>query len=391
MDELCVCLTFDIIGVVTMGLEMNAQVPGQENEILLEIRNTLDLYTKPRSSWARVIPFMNRGVDKQKAYHSQQVDRMIKDIVCKEYARVTAGKMDNSRSVLALSLQGTDELTPDLLQTTSDNLRTFIFAGHDTTSIMLQWAFYELSKSPRQQAAICKELDDLLGTDTDPSVIRAKILAQPDLLSRMPYTAAVMKETLRLHPPAATARSEFLNTRSPPLDRLLVSWITDQKKNPVSPPGTGFHVTMPDKTQLNIDGFNIYVCQGPLHRDPNVYGPTAHDFLPERWLEDGASIPAGSWRPFERGPRGCIGIELANIEAKVVFACTVRRYEFIKLGLGELELDPGTGKPILDDKGYYYKTKSTLFNVSHYLKIPGKIEFAEAELNSRSTEHTGYG
>lgn len=75
-----------------------------------------------------------------------------------------------------------------------------------------------------------------------------------------------------------------------------------------------------------------------------------------------ANIPESAWRPYERGPRRCTGAELANMEALVVLACVARQYDFVKVGLGEFELDEKE-KPILDDKGYY-KTKSTLFTVS---------------------------
>jgi cytochrome P450 len=109
-----------------------------------------------------------------------------------------------------------------------------------------------------------------------------------------------------------------------------------------------------------------------------VYGETADDFMPERWTGDvdtssatvdedgtttGASkIPISSWRAFERGPRNCIGQELANLEARVILACVMRRYDFVKIGTGEVETDE-KGQPIVDEKGKY-KTKSELISVS---------------------------
>lgn len=46
-----------------------------------------------------------------------------------------------------------------------------------------------------------------------------------------------------------------------------------------------------------------------------------------------ASLPAGAWRPFERGPRNCIGQELAMLEAKVVMCAVTRGLKFEKVGL----------------------------------------------------------
>ncbi|KUI57502.1 hypothetical protein VP1G_04771 [Cytospora mali] len=332
LDELCVTLTFDVIGAVTMDQDFNAQMPGKQSEILLAFRGISEQYTNRRGP---SLPGMNWRRERIRRRLAYKLDGMLKKLVQEEYAKVVSGET-KSRSVLALSLQGTEELTPELLQQTSDNLRVFLFAGHDTTSILLQWAFYELSKSPQQQKAIRAELDELFGTDADPKVVREKLLAPggPELLSRMPYTSAVIKETLRLHPPAASVR--------------------------MAAPGTNFQLNLPGGKQVCPDGCVLYLCSGAIHRDRKIYGETADDFVPERWLGDTSSLPASAWRPFERGPRSCIGLELANIEAKVILACAARRYDFLKVGLGELELD-GEGKPVLDEKGYY-RTKSQLFN-----------------------------
>lgn len=332
MDEVCGALTFDIIGAVTMGLDLKAQFPGQHHEIVLAFQRLHGQYVNYRR---RNIPFLNWRNERRRRQYGSELDRLVKDIIRESYGRIISSKT-KSRDVLALSLEGTEKLTPELLQVTSDNLRTFLFAGHDTTSILLQWAIYELSRSPRQLQSLCAELEELLGSDTDPAATREKLLRQPDILNQMPYTAAVIKETLRLYPPAGSVR--------------------------MSPPGTGFRLRLPNGEYIAADGVSMMISPGQLQRDPSVYGETAHDFLPERWLNDASGIPAGAWRPFERGPRGCIGQELTNIEAKIILACVARRYSFVKVGLGELELDE-KGSPITDERGYF-KTKSTLFNVS---------------------------
>lgn len=340
LDELCVTLTFDVIGAVTMDHDFNAQIPGQQSEILLAFSGIAELYA---TRGGPKLPGMDWRTERKRRRLAKKLDGMLKDIIREEYAKVVSGET-KSRSVLTLSLQGTEELTPELLQQTSDNLRVFLFAGHDTTSILLQWAFYELSKSPQQQKAIRAEHDELFGTDADPGTVREKLLAPggSEILSRMPYTSAVIKETLRIHPPAATVR--------------------------MTTPGTNFQLSLPGGKQICVDGCVLYLCAGVIQRDRKVYGETADDFVPERWLGDTSSLPASAWRPFERGPRSCIGQELANIEAKVILACAARRYEFQKVGLGELELD-GEGRPVPDEKGYY-RTKSELFNVSYTERTP---------------------
>lgn len=90
-----------------------------------------------------------------------------------------SAKIANYEIQQALSLQGIDKLTPQILQQTSDTIRGFLFAGHDTTSILMQWAFYELSRRPASQKALRDELDEVLGPDPSPSAVSDKLLG-PD-------------------------------------------------------------------------------------------------------------------------------------------------------------------------------------------------------------------
>jgi hypothetical protein len=76
--------------------------------------------------------------------------------------------------------------------------------------------------------------------------------------------------------------------------------------------------------------------------------------------DDPTVIPASAWRPFERGPRNCIGQELANIEARVIVACAARRYQVEKVGIGEKALDEN-GNGVLDENGVF-KVKSEMYS-----------------------------
>ena len=73
-----------------------------------------------------------------------------------------------------------------------------------------------------------------------------------------------------------------------------------------------------------------------MQRDPEHFGPTADSFIPERFMSypDPDLDPSiynfnpHAWRPFEKGPRNCIGQELVLIELKVILALTLREFDF---------------------------------------------------------------
>ncbi|KAE8320592.1 cytochrome P450 [Aspergillus sergii] len=359
MNELCTNLTFDIIGSVTLGIDLHAQQgKDYQNEMIRLFREICSTYYG-NTNRRNMIPswdFLRRR------WLVHKLDVMIKNHIRQIFTRKSqtsnAGhelKIE-SRSILSLCLQDIDELTPELVDQICDQLKTFLFAGHDTTSILLQWAIYELSRTPHALNATCQELDKVFGSDTRPERVHEQLLSGrgKTLLSRLPYTSAVIKETLRLYPPSGTAR--YCN------------------------PGSAFTVRLPDGSVRCLDGLVLYNCESIIQRDEVIYGANRNVFVPERWLgntdtsqqanEDhlsgrcsrafGYQIPPSAWRPFERGPRNCIGQELANIEARVILASVIRKYQFTKVGLGEIQRDKDDNL-VLGSDGQY-EIQSQLYN-----------------------------
>ena len=228
-------------------------------------------------------------------------------------------KRDSStKAIVQLALVDL-EPTPALLRNTVAQIKSFLFAGQDTTATLIQWLCYELSKAefdPRYKWIVGKlqaEHDSVFGPGAYSAL---EILGQPgradELLGdKIPYTTAFIKETLRLHPPAATARL------IPEASKTTPPFTADINGHPT-----------------RIDGLRIYNCQWIMHRNPNVWGEDALAFRPERWLDENYmnKLPPGAWRPFERGPRNCIGQELALLEGKVVLAAVTRGLRFEKVG-----------------------------------------------------------
>lgn len=79
----------------------------------------------------------------------------------------------------------------------------------------------------------------------------------------------------------------------------------------------------------------IWLVHHAVHRNEDVWGPTASLFDPERFMPgNNLDLPEGAYRPFETGPRNCLGQNLAILEARVVLALTCRKFDF-ELKLGE--------------------------------------------------------
>ncbi|OQE09315.1 hypothetical protein PENFLA_c111G04363 [Penicillium flavigenum] len=320
------------MGAVTMDTDMDAQLGEQDQtQIVRLFRKLRSTFNSKNGIWVLLPSYQRRCLARRLDFH-------IKQHIKEKFEEQQANPAKRSRSILSLSLADQNELTAEILDETCDQIKTFLFAGHDTTSITLQWAFYELSRNPRIFGLVSLELDKFFGPESTPIAIRDKILENRDhFLQNMLYTSAVIKETLRLYPPAATSR--------------------------YSPPNTGFNVRLPSGQDLCLDGVMLYSCQTIIHQTSKVYGDRATEFIPERWLEGSETpIPPSAWRPFERGPRQCIGQDLANIEALVIIASAVRRYTWQKVGLGATKYDE-SGDPITKENGQY-DVQSELYNVS---------------------------
>ena len=130
---------------------------------------------------------------------------------------ITGAKKQRSRAIIDLALesyleqQGGSEKPSSTNQTmdaefkkyATNQIKTFIFAGHDTTSSTICYVYYLLSKHPECLRKIREEHERVLGSVADtPERIREK----PHLVNQLEYTLAVIKEILRLFPAASTLR-----------------------------------------------------------------------------------------------------------------------------------------------------------------------------------------
>jgi cytochrome P450 len=189
--------------------------------------------------------------------------------------------------LLDLLLEGMDPETKRQMNSAElrDNLLTFIVAGHETTALTLAWALYLCAFDQDVQEKLYEEVSEVLGGR----------IAGPEDIGKLPYTEQVIKETLRLYPPAS-----FISRTAQADDELCGREI--RKKDTVMLP--------------------IYALQ----RNKELW-PEPDTFKPERFAK-GAKHDRFAWLPFGDGPRVCIGAHFAMVEAQIILASLISRYRF---------------------------------------------------------------
>lgn len=248
------------------------------------------------------------------AYLSRELDRRYRTKSTGDIKRHNGG-----RSITDLALDtylsgsaSTGHLDETFKKFALNQIILFMFAGHDTTSSTICYALYLLSINPAILANLRAEHDTILGAD--PAGAGQALRLNPYLLNQIPYTLAVIKETLRLFPAASSTRSGE----------------------------PGFHIST-NEFQFPTDGFMVWSLHQALHRDPALWDmPDA--FRPDRWLLNGTSDLRrplrDAWRPFEFGPRNCLGQELAILELKVVLVMVIRTFD-VSEAYGEWDRQKG--------------------------------------------------
>ena len=168
-----------------------------------------------------------------------------------------------------------------------DEAMTLFLAGHETTALALTYALYLLALDPERQARLTAEIAGVLGG-------RLPTLAD---LERLPYTEAVIFESMRIYPPAWGIGRQAMT------DVEIGGWRYPR-------------------------GAEFVISPWVVHRDPRVF-EDPELFRPERWANDLAHrLPRFAYFPFGGGPRVCIGNRFAMMEAKLVLATAIQRFRF---------------------------------------------------------------
>ncbi|KAH8751145.1 fatty acid hydroxylase [Hyaloscypha sp. PMI_1271] len=217
--------------------------------------------------------------------------------VAKEVVAERKANPSDKKDLLNAMIKGRDPKTGEGLTDASvlNNMITFLIAGHETTSGLLSFLFYNLLKNPAAYQAAQKQVDEVVG--------RGPI--KVDHMSKLPYIEACLRETLRLTPTAPAITIQAL------------------------PDSAGDKISLAGGKYVIKAGQPIICLLPKIHRDPAVYGDDAESFIPERMLDEPFSkLPNNSWKPFGNGMRGCIGRPFAWQEAILTTAMLLQTFNF---------------------------------------------------------------
>ncbi|ESK89570.1 cytochrome p450 [Moniliophthora roreri MCA 2997] len=187
-------------------------------------------------------------------------------------------------------------------------LATVILAGHETTSSMLTWLMYELSRHPKDQERLFQEIKDT----------RNKTGNEGDLTvndyDSMPFLNAVIKEAMRLHPIVSTLLRQADVDDVIPLQYPIVSASGEILSE--------IPVVKEQRIMVSVSAYN---------RLKEVWGEDADEWNPSRFLDTKRQTTLGVFgnlMTFGAGVRACIGWRFAVHEIQAVVSGLVEAFEF---------------------------------------------------------------
>ncbi|KAK4182778.1 cytochrome P450 [Podospora australis] len=186
-----------------------------------------------------------------------------------------------------------------LMRLIHENGKGMLAAGYGTTTDTSSYVFMLLSVFPSVLQKLREEHDRVFPNDLGGTL--ELLRSDPFIITKeLPYTTAVIQETLRLFPIGMVVRA---------LPPGMTSFDLNGKTYPVRP--------------SNYFGVLSYAS----HYDPNIFDSPS-DFRPERFLAEEPDFPRNAYRPFERGLRSCIGQSLAMDEMRISLVMLARWFDF---------------------------------------------------------------
>lgn len=353
LEDQATRLTIDIIGKVVLDADLNSQRRDHPLVTTFRERTGLMFNTSRTFQVLNNLEFVRRYKLRQNGFNldkliGQEIDRAISKRGSAANGPSKSFK-DRKRSVIDLALDAysaekmvdvSGSVRPSAVMDATFreaaicNTKAFLFAGHvsfpvqsrastqltltsqDTTSSTIAYTLYLLHHHPRVHARLLAELHTVFGPSISPASIATSLRESAHLINNLTYTNAVIKEVLRLFPPASTLRQ---------------TWDPKQTIPNPTPTDTRYRAHFP------LKGLTFWPNTLLIHRNTD-YFPDPASFVPERFIPQETPYPDAklfteegkeAFRAFEKGNRSCIGEQLAMIETKIILALVVPSFDFV--------------------------------------------------------------
>jgi cytochrome P450 len=266
-------LTMEIIAKCLFNTDV-----GHEAE---RVHETLEAIQDASSGFSLIPPWVPTPKELRARRARKELDTLIYGMI-----RERRATGEDNGDLLSMLLLARDEDGGMMSEVQArDEAVTMFLAGHETTANLLSWTFHLLSQHPEIEAKLHAEVDAVLG----------KRAATLDDLKKLPYTDMIIKEALRMYPPA---------------------WIISREST------TDVEIGGRTYPKGIVFGVTIY----EMHHNP-TYFPNPDTFDPERFTpENEAKLPKYAYIPFGDGPRVCIGNMFAQMEAALILSTIAARY-----------------------------------------------------------------
>jgi cytochrome P450/NADPH-cytochrome P450 reductase len=284
-------LTLDTIGLCGFDYRFNSFYREDYHPFVESLVRSLETIMMTRG-----IPLEGLWLQKRRKTLAEDVafmNKMVDEIVAER--RQNTGADETKKDMLGAMMTGVDRATGTQLDDVNIRyqINTFLIAGHETTSGLLSCTLYALLKHPEVLRKAYEEVDRVLGPDIN-------VRPTYQQVTQLTYITQILKEALRLWPPAPA---------------YGIAPLKDE--------------TIGGKYKLKKNTF-VTVLVLALHRDPSVWGPNPDAFDPENFSKEAeAKRPINAWKPFGNGQRACIGRGFAMHEAALAIGMILQRFKLI--------------------------------------------------------------
>ena len=284
-------VTLDIVGKTLFSVNVKSEfdkVNSALTKIMTAIRN--------RSRFMRFPLWVPLPSHLRIEHNRKVLDETISEII--NQRRNATGKFDDLLTML-MEVEDADTRERMTDKQLRDEVLTIFIAGHETTANALAFTLYLLAKNPEAKRLLQKEIDEKFNAE--------KMTFEK--LQKLEYTTMVIKEAMRLYPPA------WMVPREAAKDDVI----------------GGYQIKKGDK---------VLTSPYAMQRSPR-YWKNPDAFMPERFTaENMKDMPRYAYYPFGGGARMCVGNNFAMMEMQIVLAKICAHFDFVLPESFELELLP---------------------------------------------------